>query len=81
MRTKKIIKIGNLFEFAENRLIERVKRGDISGYSLLDIIDNAVKVRKHLDKFGKIIIPKLTREEIKKNNRASRQRYYLKAGK
>jgi hypothetical protein len=78
---RKIIRVGNLFEFAEKRLIQKLKRGDISGYSMLDIIDYAIKVRRYLDRHGQIIIPFLTEEEKKRNQKFSRHRYYLKKGR
>ncbi len=66
MNTIKFIKIGNLFEFAEKRLQELVKREDLYSYSLMDIINMAVKVRKYLDKHPKgLKIPTQTPEERK----------------
>jgi hypothetical protein len=81
MNKKRVIKVGNLFEFAENRLIKRLQKGEIFGYSELDVIVNAIKLREHLDKYGKLIIPTLTREEIKNKNRVSRHRYFLRTGR
>jgi hypothetical protein len=81
LNMKRIIKTTNLFEFAENRLIARVKKGDIGSYSVADIIDNAVKVRKYLDKHKKLIIPKMSILERKQKNLKYRQRYYFKTGK
>jgi hypothetical protein len=76
-------KIGNLFELAEKRLIREKKLRIIPCYTELDVIEYAVKIRKWLDnnpkKFKQIM--KLTREEIKINNREARKRYYLKTGK
>jgi hypothetical protein len=50
MNTKKFIEIGNIFEFAEARLQKKVSRGDMEYYTALDVIDNAIKIRKYLDK-------------------------------
>jgi hypothetical protein len=71
-------KIGNLFFLAEKQLQKENRQ-----YTLLDIIDKAVVIRKWLDKNeGKVKkIMKLTREELKRNNRESRKRYYLKTGR
>jgi len=65
MRT---IKVDNLFTFAEDRLQQKLKRGDISGYSVLDIIDGAYKVRKYLDKHKFLKVPALTKEEKIRRN-------------
>ena len=78
---KKIIKVGNLFEFAQNRLLLRLRRGEITGFTFDDVIDNMIKVRKYLDKYGKLKISNLTDEEKKKNTNESRKRYYLKTGR
>ena len=71
-------KIGNLFELAEKRLI-REKRP----YTLLDIIDYAIKIRKWLDVNENKIkkLTKLTKEAKRKRNNEARYRYYLKVGK
>ena len=73
----------NLFELAEQQLIKEKKEGRIPCYTELDVIEYAVLIRKWLDGNPRRInqIMKLTREEIKKNNRESRRRYYLKSGK
>jgi hypothetical protein len=78
-----MIKMGNLFELAEKRLIREKKLGIIPCYTKLDVIEYAIKIRKYLDDNPKRIkqIMKLTREELKKNNKASRRRYYLKTGR
>jgi hypothetical protein len=76
-------KIGNLFELAEKRLIKEVRTGQIPCYTGLDIIEYAIEIRQWLDdnprKTDRIM--KLTREELKRNNRASRRRYYFKTGR
>jgi hypothetical protein len=72
MRT---IKAGNLFTFSENRLQQKLKRGDISGYSVLDIIEGAYKVRKYLDKHKFLKVPALTKEEKIRMHRAAVSRY------
>jgi len=82
MRTKIEIKVGNIFEFAEKRLMQKIKKGEIETYSMLDIIDKAIEVRKYLDKHKrKILIPNLNREEIKRKNKECRHRYFLKTGR
>ena len=64
-----MIKIGNLFILAE---IELQKEG--KNYTVLDIIDYAIKIRKWLSRNGKQF---LKAERRIKNNEASR-RYRLK---
>jgi len=81
MNKSRVLKTGNLIEFAEDRLIAKVKRGDIYSYSILDIIDNAVKVRKYLDKNKKLSLPKMTKKEIRKKANINRMNYYFKYGK
>ena len=80
MNKSRVLKTGNLIEFAENRLIAKVKRGEIYSYSILDIIDNAVKVRKYLDKNKKLTIPKMTKKEVLKKATINRMNYYYKTG-
>lgn len=80
MNKSRVLKTGNLIEFAENRLIAKVKRGEIHSYSILDIIDNAVKVRKYLDKNKKLTIPKMTKKEVLKKATINRMNYYYKTG-
>jgi hypothetical protein len=77
------MKIGNLFELAELQLIREKKEGIIPCYTKIDIIEYAILTRKWLDNNDKKIkkIMKLTKEEIKRNNRASRKRCYLKTGR
>ena len=78
MNTKKFIEIGNIFDFAEARLIEKDKRGDIYGYTLADIIDQAVRVRKYMDNHPKgLKIPTMTKEERKARNRILRKLHYV----
>ena len=70
----------NLFEFAEKQLIKEKKEGKIPCYTGLDVIEYAIKIRKFIDdnptKIKRVI--KLTKEQLKINNRESRLRYYLK---
>jgi hypothetical protein len=79
MNTKKYIKVGNIFEFSEDRLIAKIKRGDIDTYSVSDIIEGAIKVRKYMDKNPEgLKIPNVTPEERRiKDLKAKRQGYYL----
>jgi len=80
MNTKKFIAIGNIFEFAEARLQKKVSRGDMEYYTELDVIDNAIKIRKYLDNHkGRIKIPTMTKEE-RRFSEAKRvlRTYYLK---
>jgi hypothetical protein len=79
MNNKKVLKIGNIFTFAEDRLIEKVKRGDIYTYSVGDVIDQAIRVRAYLDKNPNPKIPTQTKEE-RKFNEAKRvlMTYYLR---
>jgi hypothetical protein len=76
-------KIGNLFELAERQLQKEKKEGIIPCYTLSDVVEYAILIRKWLDNNPNRIkkIMKLTREELKKNNRASRRRYYQKTGR
>ena len=78
-----MFKTGNLFELAELQLIKEKKAGVIPFYTALDVIEYAILIRKWLDKNPKKIhqVMKLTREELKRNNKSSRRRYYLKTGK
>ena len=78
MNNVKRIKIGNIFKFAEKRLMDKIKRGDIYSYSLLDVIDNAIKVRKYLDINPCPKIPSLTPEEKRLNQLKRMRRYYIK---
>ena len=79
MNTKKVLKIGNIFTFAEDRLIEKVKRGDIYTYSVGDVIDHAIKVRKYLDKNPNPKIPTQTKEERKfSDKKRNLMNYYLR---
>lgn len=72
----RVLRIGNIFTFAEDRLIAKIKRGEIYSYSALDIIDNAIKVRKYLDKNPRPKIPKQTKEEAKHSNLLCKMREY-----
>jgi hypothetical protein len=73
-------KIGNLFFLAEKQLIIEKREKIIPCYTELDIIEYAVLIRKWLDNNPRKInqVMKLTREELKRNNRESRKRYYIK---
>jgi GrpB-like predicted nucleotidyltransferase (UPF0157 family) len=75
--------IGNLFFLAEKQLQKEKKEGKIPCYTEIDVIEYAILIRRWLDNNPNRIkkIMKLTREELKKNNRESRRRYYLKYGK
>lgn len=79
-----MIKLGmSLFELAEKRLIKEKELGLIPCYTDLDILEYAVLIRKWLDnnpRKAKQLL-KLTKEELKRNNRASRRRYFLKTGR
>ena len=68
-------KIGNLFYLAERQLIKENRP-----YKLIDIIEYAFLIRKWLDQNPRRIkqVMQLTKEELKRNNRESRKRYYLK---
>jgi len=76
-------KIGNLFFLAEKQLIRERKEEVIPCYTISDVIEYAILIRKWLDhnpnKINQIL--KLSREEIKRNNRECRKRYYLKTGR
>ncbi len=74
MNTKKFIEVGNLFNFAENRLQKKVNKGEMEFYTRLDVIDNAIKLRKYLDKHPEgLKIPKQTTEERKYFDRKRKQ--------
>jgi hypothetical protein len=76
-------KIGNLFKLAEKQLIKEKKLGIIPCYTVTDVIEYAILIRQWLDRNPRKInqIIKLTREELKRNNRKSRKRYYLRTGR
>lgn len=71
---------GSLFELAETQLIKEKREGIIPCYTLLDVVEYAILIRRWLDRNPRRInhILKLTRKELKKNNRNSRKRYYLR---
>ena len=73
----------NLFELAENQLIKEKRERRIPCYTLSDIIEYSIQIRKWLDennnKVNKII--KLSKEEISERNKEARRRYYLKTGR
>ena len=74
----------SLFELAEERLIKEKQEGKISCYTMADIIDYAIEIRKFLDEHtNKEIkdITKLSFEEKIKKNRLYRTNYYSKTGK
>jgi len=83
MNKTRTMKVNNLIEFAENRLITKVKRGEIYSYSVGDILDNALKLRRYMDtkKNDKIIIPKMNKEEVRLKRNLGRCNYYYKTGK
>lgn len=73
---KKFIQIGNIFDFAEARLQKKVSRGDIEYYTINDVIDNAIKIRKYLDKNPRgLTIPTRTKEERRLANLKARKLY------
>ena len=76
-------KIGNLFFLAEKQLQKEVKNKIIPCYTLSDIVEYAILIRKWLDNNPNRInkIMKLTREELKRNHRESQKRYALKIRK
>jgi hypothetical protein len=45
-------KIGNLFELAERQLINEKENGKRKSYTLSDIVNYAIRIRKFLDKNG-----------------------------
>jgi len=63
MNKKHIFKPKSLFAIAEDRLIEKVKRGEIKDYSISDIIELSINARKYIDKNPVLKIPSLTAEE------------------
>jgi len=65
-------KIGNLFELAEMQLIKEILRGKRIDYSMNDIIDYAVKIRKWLDKKNNL------KSIIGFNRKKWRKQYYLR---
>ena len=76
---KKFIEIGNIIEFAENRLQNLVSRGDMEYYTAIDVINNAVKIREYLDKNPKgLKIPTQTKEERLAIKRQVRMNYYYR---
>jgi len=79
MNTKKFIEIGNIFEFAEARLIKKVNQGLMRGYTALDVINGAVKIREYMDKNPRgLKIPTMTKEERRKANLKARKIYLWK---
>jgi len=76
-------KIGNLFELAEQQLIKEKKTGKIPCYTLMDVIEYAIIIRKWLDMNPKNISKamRLTKDEIIRKKKLHRQIYYLKTGK
>lgn len=75
----KMLKTGNLFKLAEEQLIYEKNNGIIPCYTMLDIIDYAVRIRKYLDNPKKRI--KLTTKQKKENNKKCRRLYYKKTGR
>lgn len=81
MNTKKFIEIGNIFEFAEARLIKKVNQGLMRSYTALDVIDSAVKIREYMDKNPRgLKIPTMTKEERRLMILKSRMNYYYRKG-
>jgi len=79
MNTKKFIEIGNIFEFAETRLIKKVNQGLMRSYTALDVINGAVKIREYMDKNPRgLKIPTMTKEERRKANLKARKIYLWK---
>jgi hypothetical protein len=76
MNTTHILKCNNIIEFAEKRLAEKVKRGDILSYSTIDVIANAIKVRKYLDQNPRPKIPTQTKEERRFKNLEIKRKEY-----
>jgi len=76
-------KIGNLFTLAEQQLQKEKNEGIIPCYTLSDIVDYAILIRKWLDENSKEMskIMKLTKAELKRNKNLGRQRRYLKTGR
>ena len=76
-------KIGNLFELAENQLIKEQKEKIIPCYTLIDVIEYAILIRKWLDYNSNKIkqVMKLSKEELRIKHNKGRRNYYLKSGK
>ena len=76
---EKYINPGNLFVFAENRLRQRVKKEEIYSYSMLEIIDNAIKLREYLDNnpLG-IALPNKNKSDKIISRKEVNRKYYLK---
>ena len=45
-------RIGNLFELAEKQLINEINNGTRTRYSLAELVDYAIRIRKFLDRRG-----------------------------
>lgn len=81
MQTKNI---GNLFELAERQLQNEKLNEKRKNYSMLDVIDYAVIIRKQLDRYGKkgniIKVKNIKTKKIVKLERDTevRRRKYLK---
>lgn len=75
-----MVRIGNLFDLAEKRLIMEQKEGKILFYTESDIIEYAIEIRKWLDKNPKKIkeVLKLTEKQLKVNHRKAVKRYSQK---
>lgn len=78
-----MVKIGNLFELAEKQLQNEKRAGIIPCYTMQDIIEYAVQIRKFLDKNkGKInSLTKLSKVEQRRLRNIKRMERYLKTGK
>jgi hypothetical protein len=65
------MRVGNLFELAEKQLIKEKKAGIIPCYTLSDVIEYAIKIRKFLDK------PSIERQKILKKQKQTENKYAL----
>jgi hypothetical protein len=76
-------KISNLFELAETQLIKEKRQGKIPCYTISDVIDYAIKIRRFLDNNPNRIkkIMKLSKQELVKHHREAVKRYSLKKEK
>jgi hypothetical protein len=77
------MKVGNLFELAEKQLQKEKAEGIIPCYTMLDVIEYAVQIRKWLDKNENNIVKflKLSPELRKRKAKEDRHKYYLMTGR
>ena len=75
-------KIGNLFFLAEKQLIKEKKEKIIPCYTILDILDYAIQIRRFLDNNGNKVkkIMKLTKKDTRIRHNEAQRRYYIKKG-